>query len=164
MSVQGPVVRRVWAPHPQRQCGAMGDQNRGESRLGRAPERGDRLGVTSRTAPRRNAKAGPSKKRLGPIALAVAVGLLIGMAGGILATFLVMRGPDLPRQEVVIGRVTAVNSDRSAFGFATDEGDKTGFPVSETEGADAIQVGARLRLVVLYGDGYQILVKAAPVP
>lgn len=104
------------------------------------------------------------KRRPGPVTLAVVVGLLIGMAGGVSATYLAMRGPELPRQEVVIGRVTAVNSDRSAFGFATDDGDKTGFPVSETEGADAIHVGARLRLVVLYGDGYQVLVRATPVP
>ena len=59
--------------------------------------------------------------------------------------------------------MTAVNNDGTAFGFATDDGRKTGFAIFEAEGSGAIDVGARLRLIVVDGDGYQVVVSASPV-
>lgn len=97
------------------------------------------------------------------LSASMALVFVLGLIVGGLAVYTVTRDPDLPRQETVVGRVTAVNSDRTGFGFATDDGRKTGFGVFETEGQSAIDVGARLRLVVVDGDGYQVVVRASPV-
>lgn len=93
------------------------------------------------------------------LSASMALVFVLGLIVGGLAVYTVTRDPDLPRQETVVGRVTAVNSDRTGFGFATDDGRKTGFGVFETEGQSAIDVGARLRLVVVDGDGYQVVVR-----
>jgi len=86
-----------------------------------------------------------------------------GLAVGGLAVYAATPRSSLPRQQIVTGTVTAVNSDRTAFGFATDGGQKTGFGLFETQGAAAIRVGTRLRLVVVDGDGYQVVVSASPL-
>jgi hypothetical protein len=93
----------------------------------------------------------------------VLVALVIGLTVGGLVVYFVMRGPSLPRQRVVVGEVTAVNNDGTAFGFATDDDGNIGFGTFQTKGRDAIRVGARLRLVVVEGDGYQVVVSASPV-
>ncbi len=90
-----------------------------------------------------------------------------GLAVGGVAVYAATPRSSLPRQQIVTGTVTAVNSDRTAFGFATDggqkTGQKTGFGLFETQGAAAIRVGTRLRLVVVDGDGYQVVVSASPL-
>jgi hypothetical protein len=92
----------------------------------------------------------------------VAIALVVGLAVGGLAVY-AATPRSLPRQHIVTGTVTAVNGDRTAFGFATDGGQKTGFGLFETQGAAAIRVGTRLRLVVVDGDAYQVVVSASPL-
>jgi hypothetical protein len=108
-------------------------------------------------------RAQPDTADVKTFAASAALVFILGAILGGFTVYLVTRDPDLPVQETVIGTVTAVNSDRSAFGFATDDGRKAGFGVFGTEGAEAIEVGARLRLVVVDGDGYQVVVRVTPV-
>jgi hypothetical protein len=77
---------------------------------------------------------------------------------------LVVRGNDrLPREESILGTVTQVTSDGDAFGFETDAGEKIGLPIpGPPEEVDDIHVGAHLRLEVVEGSGYQVVVEAAP--
>jgi hypothetical protein len=56
-----------------------------------------------------------------------------------------------------------VSSDGDKFGFATAEG-QIGFGLADTRGADSIHDGARLRLLVVDGDGYQMVARATPIP
>lgn len=93
----------------------------------------------------------------------VAIALVVGLAVGGLAIYAATPRSALPRQQIITGTVTAVNSDRTAFGFATDGGQNTGFGLFETQGGAAIRGGTRLRLVVVDGDGYQVVVSASPL-
>lgn len=78
------------------------------------------------------------------------------VAGG---AFMAARQPDLPRQYEVTGTVTALNATGDAFAIRTADGQVLGFQLGyETEGAELIEMGRRVRLTVLAGDGLSEIV------
>ncbi|GBC86769.1 hypothetical protein HRbin12_00768 [bacterium HR12] len=105
-----------------------------------------------RTGAREAGAGGRSVGRWVPVFLA---GFLAGVAVMGVAT----RGPALPRQYEVTGTVTALNARGDAFAIRTADGEVLGFALGyETEGADLVEVGRRVRLTVLAGDGISEIV------
>jgi hypothetical protein len=86
-------------------------------------------------------------------------GLLVGATLVFVSTGLGKN--DLPKESSVTGTVGTLNSDRTAFSFVTDEGGQTGFSIAP-DGAESIKPGADLTLVIVEGDGYQVVASATP--
>lgn len=90
----------------------------------------------------------------------VAWATLVFVAGFVAgAGSMAARRPGLPRQYEVTGTVTALNATGDAFAIRTADGEVLGFQLGyETEGAELIEMGRRVRLTVLAGDGLSEIV------
>jgi len=117
----------------------------------------DRLGLvkTPRSA---HSRSTIREARWLPVA-ALAVGVLVGAS----VTFLVGRSSERvrPSETTVTGTVGVINSSRTGFSFVTDDGANTSFSMASDDAA-VIRPGAHLSLLVVSGDGYQIVARASP--
>lgn len=105
------------------------------------------------------ASAGLRTRQL--VAGALVLGLVVGAGSVFLGGWSLH--DHLPRETTVSGTVGILNSDGTAFSFATDDGRKIGFS-AVGDGFGNVKPGAHLRLLLVDGDGYEVVASATATP
>jgi hypothetical protein len=88
------------------------------------------------------------------------VALLLGILIGASAVFFgTGNGPSSEMR--VTGTVGIISSSRTGFSFTTDDGRHIGFGMAP-DAVELVKPGAHITLLVVEGDGYQVVAAASP--
>jgi hypothetical protein len=88
--------------------------------------------------------------------VALILGVLIGASAVSFG-----RGNGSPSEMRVTGTVGIISTSRTGFSFTTDDGRHIGFGMTP-DGVELIKPGAHITLLVVEGDGYQVVASASP--